>query len=349
MLMSRSVKWLPGVLIAATAICVVAVVFMAAHRPDTGEDEQEAVKTPSHVAVQNGRTVISLDAQTQAREGIQVAPVTETSMRTQLHGTALLLPVTALATLRNSYVAAAAKLQRAQVDVDLSRQQYERIKTLYEQNQNMSLKAMQDAQAVYRNQQAQLNADEADAKLQLDVVGQQWGATIKRWVASSNPVLEAVLEQRYFLAQVVFPPGEVAEPPAALSLMSPGNQLVRARLVSPLPQVNPQIQGISFIYLAPSHAGMAAGMNLAVLLPVGQPLRGSVVPASAVVWWQGKAWAYQATSPGGFTRREVPTGNPVRGGYFVPGATFAPGTKLVTAGAQALLSEEFRSQVQQED
>jgi hypothetical protein len=40
---------------------------------------------------------------------------------------------------------------------------------------------------------------------------------------------------------------------------------------------------------------------------------------------------------------------PVTGGYFVPGTAFLPGTKLVVRNAQALLSEEFRSQIQQED
>ncbi len=347
--MNRSAKWLIGALTVITAVSVLAVMFMATGRPDADKDEQEAVKTPSRVSLQNGRPVISLDSETQAREAIKVAPVTETSMRAELRGTAVLLPVTDLATLRNSHVAARTKLERDQVDLNVARLQYERIKTLYNQNQNMSLKALQDADATYRNTQAQVNADTADAKLQLDTVGQRWGTVMKDWVAGSRSTVEEVLEQREFLAQVVFPPGEVAKPPAMLSLMSPGSQLTRARLVSSLPQVNPQIQGVSFLYVVPARPGMAVGMNLAVLVPVGQLLRGTVVPESAVVWWQGKAWAYEATSPNTFSRREVPTGNPVAGGYFVPGTTFAPGTKLVIAGAQLLLSEEFRSQIQQED
>jgi hypothetical protein len=115
-----------------------------------------------------------------------------------------------------------------------------------------------------------------------------------------------------------------------------------------MPQVNAQIQGISYLYLIPSRPGFDVGMNLTVLVPVGTPVRGVTIPGSAVVWWQGKAWLYEAISPTTFTRREVTTENPVTGGYFVPGSTFTSGTKVVTAGAQALLSEEFRSQIQQE-
>jgi hypothetical protein len=348
--MTKSVKWLVGALIAITAASVIAVVFMAAHRPDTDdEDEQEAVKTPSHVSVQSGRTVITLDPQTQAREGIRVAPLRETSMRAEIRGTSVLLAVNDLAALRNGYVAARTKLQRDQIDLNVSRTQEERIKSLYEQNQNMSLKAMQDAEAAYRNNQAQVNADEQDANLQLDTVRQRWGTVAAKWVERSTPTLDSVLSQRAFLAQVVFPPGEVATAPATLSLALPGNQVVRARLVSPLPQVNPEIQGISFLYIVPSRPGMAVGMNLLVLVPVGQLLRGTIIPESAVVWWQGKAWAYEQTATNTFTRQDVPTSNPVTGGYFVPGTIFPPGTKVVFGNAQALLSEEFRSQIQQED
>jgi hypothetical protein len=346
--MSKSVKWLVGILVVITAVSIAAVVFMAASRPDTDQDEQEAVKAPSHVSVQKGQTVITLDAAAQAREGIRIEPLAETSKSTELRATAVLLAVNDLAALRNSYIAARTKVERDQVDLATSRSLFERTKTLYNENQNMSLTALQDAEAAYRNNQAQVTADEQDAKLQLDMIRQHWGDAVAKWVSPNGPKLNAVLEQREFLAQVVFPPGEVATPAPTLSLTAPGNQLVQAHLVSPLPQVNPQIQGISFLYLVPKRLGMAVGMNLAVFVPVGRPVKGVLVPQSAVVWWQGKAWVYEATSATTFTRREIATDNPASGGYFVPGSAFTSGTKLVTAGAQALLSEEFRSQIQQE-
>lgn len=347
--MSKSLKYLIAVLIAMAAVSAIAVVFTA-HRPDADdEDKDEAVKAPSRVVMQNGQTVVRLSEQAQAREGIRVAPVAQTSMRSELRGTAVLLPVNDLVTARDSYVAARTKLQRDQQDLSLARSQAERTRTLYQQNQNMSLQAMQSADAAYRNAQAQFAADEQDARLQLDAVRQRWGTVVTNWISEDSPALEAVLAQRSFLVQVILPPGEGAMKPAKLSLNLPANKLVPARLVSSLPLVNPQIQGISYLYIASSASGMAAGMNLSVLIPVGRAVAGTVVPEDAIVWWQGKAWAYQQTSTSSFTRREVPTSNPVSGGYFVPGKTFASATKLVMAGAQALLSEEFRSHIQQED
>lgn len=347
--MSRSIRWLLAILIAITVISIASAVYVSANHPDTDEDEQEAVKTPSRVSQHNGVTVITLDPATQAREGIRVEPLKETTSHDELRATAIVLSVNELATLRNAYVAAETKLNRDKVDLSTFQSQYERTKTLYGENQNMSLMAMQTAEAAYRNNQAQVTADQQDSKLQLDTIRQRWGDAVAKWVSSSSPTLDAISEQSEYLAQVVFPPGEVANAPAALTLTTPGNTLIHARLVSTLPQVNPQIQGISFLYLVPNHPGMAVGMNLSVQVPVGRAVKGAIVPESAVVWWQGKAWVYVATSPTSFTRHEISTGNRVSHGYFVPGSMFAPGTNVVAAGAQALLSEEFRSQIQQED
>ena len=349
--MSRTFKWLFAVLLAITVVSLLAVAFMAAHRPDArDEDEEETVKTPSRVVLENGRTVIRLSAETQAREGIQTAPLREVSRRTELRATAVLLPAEDLAAIHSACVVARAKLRRDQVGLNLARTQAERVKKLYDQNQNMSLQAMQDSEAAYRATQAQVAADQQELTLQLDTARQRWGPVVAGWMeTNSSPLLTAVLRQRAFLAQVIFPPGEVASPPARLSLTSPDNHLLPARLLSALPQVNSQIQGLGFLYFVSGRPGMASGMNLLMLVPVGHPLRGSVVPETAVVWWQGKAWAYEQISDTTFVRREVPADNPVSGGYFVPGGVFAPQTKLVTAGGQELLSEEFRSHIQQED
>src|SRR5260370_29539378 len=193
--MSKSAKWLVGILIVLTVVSVAAVVYTAAHRDDKDEEDQaESVKTPAHVSLENGSAVITIDQQTQGREGIRVVPVTQTSMRAELRGTAVLLAVSDLATLRNGYVAARTKFERDQVDLSVSRSQYERTKTLDGQNQNMSLKAMQDAEATNRTNQSQVTADEQEAKLQLDTVRQRWGGVLAVWIAVNRPILDPVLE-----------------------------------------------------------------------------------------------------------------------------------------------------------
>jgi hypothetical protein len=67
-----------------------------------------------------------------------------------------------------------------------------------------------------------------------------------------------------------------------------------------------------------------------------------------MVWWQGYAWVYEQTTPGRFVRRQVPTDSPLESGVFVSRG-FSPRDQIVIRGAQTLLSEEFRSQIQPED
>jgi len=57
-----------------------------------------------------------------------------------------------------------------------------------------------------------------------------------------------------------------------------------------------------------------------------------VVPSSAVVWHEGKPWVYVQMSPNTFVRRE-------RGNARV-------GERVVVTGAEILLSEEIKSQIQ---
>ncbi len=90
------------------------------------------------------------------------------------------------------------------------------------------------------------------------------------------------------------------------------------------------------------------GLDLTAFVPAGPPVQGGVIPSATVVWRQGKAWAYLQVNPEEFTRRRVPTATPVSEGYFVTKG-FRAGERIVTKGAQSLLSEEFLPKAQEED
>ncbi len=74
----------------------------------------------------------------------------------------------------------------------------------------------------------------------------------------------------------------------------------------------------------------------------------AVIPDSAVVWLDGRAWAYVQKGRERFIRQEVSTNHPVGKGWFVT-KNFQAGDYVVVQGAQLLLSEEFRAQIQIED
>jgi hypothetical protein len=339
--MSKSSKWLVVAVLVLTATSVTRMALMAAHRAES-QDGDDRPTARSQVPPQTANGVVNLDLQMQRREGIRVDVVKPMTMRAQLEGYAVVLGVTDLVNARNSYFAAArTNLQRDRTTLNAARIEYERVKKLYEENQNMSLKATQDAETTYRAAQAQLNTDRQDAQLQLDVVRQRWGNTVTEWIENDDPMLESVLQQARRFIQVTLPPGELADAPASLSIELPRHRFVRAGLVSALPQVSTQIQSPNFLYLAPAREGLAVGANLVAQVPVGRFSRGTLVPESAVVWWQGGAWVYEQTTSSAFARRPVSTNDPVDGGYVVPESAIPPASKLVTTGASALLSQEL--------
>ncbi len=80
----------------------------------------------------------------------------------------------------------------------------------------------------------------------------------------------------------------------------------------------------------------------------GKHTPGVVVPNSAVVWLDGRAWAYLQKDRERFIRQEVVTNHPGGKGWFVT-KNFQAGDYVVVQGAQLLLSEEFRAQIKIED
>ena len=76
----------------------------------------------------------------------------------------------------------------------------------------------------------------------------------------------------------------------------------------------------------------------------GKPAAGIVIPESALVRSAGKIWAYHQVADDQFTRVEiVPERSTSRGVLVTRGVS--AGDRIVTVGAQVLLSEEQKSQI----
>lgn len=345
----KILKWLFAVGFILLAASVFIRTYSQARKdPDTDEDQEEAVQVPSRVSVVNGQTVVTLDAATQKRLGIAVSPLIAINTRRQESAAATVLSAQGLAPLHNAYVSAEAQVEIAQAQLAVSSQEYERLKMLYAENQNTSKKALQAAEGMARTNRANLDAARKALEIASSAVQQSWGGAVAGWVVNDSPRLASVLNQRACLVQLTLPPGTSFEDPPEINLSTPNGNSVEASYVSPFPQVDPRIQGVSLLYLARAYPLLQPGMNLVARLPVGKRLRGVVIPHTAIVWWQGQAWVYAQTAPSRFTRRAVPIDQPLGDGYFATRG-FAPGAQVVTQGAQVLLSEEFRSQIQPED
>jgi hypothetical protein len=307
---------------------------------DDENRQARAKKAPAQVSTENGQTVLTLDSPAQHRLGLDVATLAATVTRAQASFVAVVLSVQDLTASRNSYIAAQTQVQKAHVEAEIAHKEYTRLKTLFEENQNISEKSLQSAEATLRANEADVRAGEQQLTLQESAARQEWGSVAAKWAVQGSPELQRVLDQTEMLVQMTTSAGMRYDAPRTISLETSGGTRTEANFVSTFPRVDPRIQGRSFLYLAHAQPGLAPGVNLLAHLSVGNPIKGLIVPTSAVVWSEGKAWVYQQTAADRFTRRAVPTDIAVEKGFFVTEG-FSPGDKLVVQGAQALLSEEL--------
>jgi hypothetical protein len=344
--MGGFLKWVLAAVIAAAVIAILIVAYLRGRQEAAAEAEQEhPPAAASRVSTEAGQSFIALDGATQSANGIEARALTVTTEHQQLHANAVVLAVQNLTQLRTNYLSDLSQVDKAKAALDVSQQEYDRLKQLYEDNQNAAAKAVQAAEGTWHSDQVSFRAANEALHLNDTLTRQTWGEVVSKWLIDGSPALDRILTQKDLLLQVSLLPSSAGAPPKTVSIQSPGGKIQRADLVSPYPGVDPRIQSPSFLYLAQSAPDLAPGMTLTVLLRTGPSLRGVIVPSSAIVWWQGKAWAYSQIAPDRFARREVPTDVPVPNGWFVA-TGFAPGNKVVIRGGQQLLSEEFRSQIQ---
>ncbi|HKW99412.1 MAG TPA: hypothetical protein VJN43_16850 [Bryobacteraceae bacterium] len=336
---------------ATGAICIfltafVALAFLGGCKGSIDRDDADdrprtspATPPPAQISFENGEVILTMDEAAQKRMGIEVSALAGSSNRPQADVPATVLSVQDLASFRNGYVAALSQIEKSKVDIEVARKQYARAKSLFESDQNISAKVLESSEGNLRALETEERAAEQQLSLQGAMAEQQWGNVVAKWAMDGSPELDRILSMREVLIQVTLPFDQNYAAPKTLLVEVPGRTRAEATLISAFPRVDPRIQGRSFLYAAPAQPDFTPGVNLVSRLTIGNSTRGVLVLASAVVWSEGKAWAYLQTAARQFSRREVPTDSPVDAGYFVK-AGFSPDSKVVTKGAQSLLSEE---------
>ena len=331
---------------AAAAVLALLVAGGVARSEGDEDDNVPPVSAPPRVAIVHGETVVTFDTATLARSGLEVEALQTQPHRVEATAYGAVLDLTDLADARGAVTAAAARVEKARAALAASSAEFKRVRALHADERNASDKALEEATARWRGDEADGRAADAALVAQLASARQRWGAVVSGWLERGSPELEALLAQRQGLVQVTLPPGTLLKSaPATATVRDGGAAAVAARLVSPAPRTDPRIQGASFYYVAPAAPGLLPGAVVEAFLPAGPAVTGVVVPAAAVVWWQGRAWVYVEDGPGRFVRREVTTDAPVPGGWFVTAGVTAGG-RVVVRGAQMLLSEEGRAAVQ---
>lgn len=305
---------------------------------------EPAIKSRQRVMdASKGSMTVVVTIQAQKLAGIETVDLKATTHQETVRGYGSVLGLEKLSRLRENYAKTRAAVETTSAQLRYTRENYDRLRLLYSEGRDTSKKDVQEAEAGWKAGKAALEAARSALQAQQTSIRQQWGSVLGDWLQQASSSFERLMQQEILLVRIaVSPQMPISIPPATAVIETPWGESVTASLVSFAPETDPRIQGLAFFYTTDSSAGLLPGMNVSGYLPVGGKLEGVILPASAVVWWQGLPWVYIQTGHDRFTRRLVHGYLPVPGGLFVR-QSFVPGERVAFAGAQLLLSKEFQS------
>lgn len=266
----------------------------------------------------------------------------------------------------NRLTNAQADVEAAQASMDASRAEYERLKGL-NVNKNVSDRAVQEAEARVKGDQARLEAARKNvAQLEAATKAQAGGAGPVALTSRGGEVVELFAHPdesveagqqimrvaRYdsLLARVDLPAGENADPKISFARIVPvghENREVRGERVSLASTVDPRTLGQGYLFRARGLGSLLRpGAAITAYLQIaGKPTAGIGIPDSALLRSAGKIWVYRQIAEDQFTRVEIDPGRNTSRGVLVTRGV-SSGDRIVTVGAQVLLSEEQKLQIQ---
>lgn len=269
----------------------------------------------------------------------------------------------------------AARLAAARADAEAvtaslvaARAALKRQKTLNAEGKIVSDRSVEEAEARVLSEEARLRALTETVRLIDASLAAQGGTTGSRplLVMRGGEVVEVLVQPgeavesgqallrvaRFdrLLARVNLAAGQSIEPagaPARIVVFGHEETPLRGERVALAAAVDPTTRGQTLLFrVARAGFPLRPGAAITAYIPVpGSARVGVVIPRAAVLRSEGRAWAYVQIGEQRFTRRPVSLDSPTDAGWFVASG-FAAGDRIAVAGAQTLLSEELKSQIQ---
>jgi hypothetical protein len=308
-----------------SAFCLLLSAFSCSPKPEASEtakttSDETAVSMPQETAKQNGITVVAL----------QEAHATSVAI-----GNATVVDVTDLVNSASQYAAALAQRDQASAHLQASRATLARLRTLNTDARVVSDQAVQDAAAAAASDEANVRAADVSARAAETAARQKWGATLAHGIINNAPWARQLTARESVLVEVAF----TNEGPAPAQIQING---VAAQHLAVSPRVDARLQKPVHDYIAP-----AAELPVGLITTINAPLAshgGVLVPKDAIVWNGPQALVFVEDKPGHYVQHPIDARTPLDNGFLETSLT--PGTRVVTTGAQQLLSEQHKPEVE---
>ncbi len=336
-------KKIIGIVIGSIIFIIIILLWFFHYRPN----ESQKSLPPFQSSIIKKEQAISLDKARQLSGGIVTESLKTIKIFEEFQSYGTILPSQNFVDDYNKYISAQEQLLKAQANLMLSHNEYKRLSILNKEDRNISDKALQKGEALWLSDESNVRIAQASLETQKNTMQLTWGPIITDWIMQQTPSFIRLIEQQAYLIQITLPRRiQMSIPPQTARIQTNKGSFITVNIVSASPLTDPRIQGVSYFFLAPAvELGLLPPANVLAYLPQESVIQGVEIPTTAVVWWQGKAWVYLEISKGTYVRREIVTDIPTSNGWLNKKG-FNEGDLIVITGAQLLLSQELRNQLQ---
>lgn len=347
-----------GLIIIIQALLIIALfwtlVFYGKDEYETyRSDQEEEIETLNRVSVNDGVHIVNISLAAQQNSGIKTAKLTAAQYQGEIKSFGNVVSIDSLIEAKTHYLNLQSNANLARATSGQNMQQYQRLKTLNDDDKNVSDRVVQEALAAVNADKAQITATELQLKNLQNNVKLQWGEALAKLVFSDNlpPHLANLLYRKNVLIQMTLPlstPTPKAGSSIFLSPINDADTRIKAIYISPASTSDANVFGKTFFYSAPADQ-LRIGMRVNVELSnsASDIVSGVIIPSNAVVWYAGTPWAYFKQKTDQFLRKPVSTDTEVETGWF--NKELDADNEVVVNGAQLLLSEEFKYLIKNEN
>jgi hypothetical protein len=315
--------------------------------------QEEEIESPSRIAEKAGISIVRLPLATQENSGIKTAKVDTMQFQGEIKSFGHVVSIDSLIQAKTQFLTLKTNANIARASRQQNNQQYQRLKTLNDDDKNVSDRAVQEALALVNADNATIQSNELQLKNLQNSVQLQWGKSLSALIFDEKlPAhLNQLLDRKNVLIQVSLPLSSVNPGSGSTIQIRPLNDAgnpIEAIYVSPAATADTNGFGKTFYYSAPAEQ-LRIGMRVNVELGEAKSdaVNGVIIPSSAVVWYAGTPWAYFKQGHEQFVRKPISTDNEVDTGWF--NKNLSADSEVVVNGAQLLLSEEFKYLIKNEN
>lgn len=317
------------------------------------QQTEEEIETPNRVEQNAGITIINISEATQKQSDITTSSLKPAQHQSSVSSYGNVLSIDTLIDLRSRYLAAKSEIEVLRTAQSYNKNEFNRLQALNQDNKNVSDKVVATAKTNTKADEAKIAAAESNAKNIADSMRQLWGETLMQHAIQTekSALLQSLIASQEVLIQITLP-FDAPEPTPGSSIMiaptAAPEQSIRAQFLSRAPASSATIQGKTYFYHAKTSA-LRTGMQVSATSTNSAKVNeGVIIPDAAIIWYAGKPWIYKKIASERFSRIPVATNVETGNGWFFQGS-LKPKDQIVISGAQLLLSEEFKSQITNEN